>query len=72
MSPIPALKDFHNADIKKSIQDRDQTLKDRYKDNKSYVKGMDEEGHHILGYSRNMSSNSKSPTWLANSQKRKK
>ena len=25
----------------KSTQDRGKTLKDRYKDNKSYVKGMD-------------------------------
>lgn len=42
LSPIPALKDFQENEIKKALKDRDQTLKDRYKDNKSYVKGMDE------------------------------
>lgn len=34
------------------LLDREASLKERYKDNKSYVKGMDEEAHHIPGYSR--------------------
>jgi hypothetical protein len=68
LSPIPALKDLQSSDKKKIVKDRDQTLKDRYKDNKSYVKGMDEEGHHILGYSKYRES-SKSPGWLSNSRK---
>jgi hypothetical protein len=67
LSPIPALKESQQAEIKRSVRDRDQTLKDRYKDNKSYVRGMDEEGHHILGYSKK--SDSKSPEWLTNSRK---
>ncbi len=68
LSPIPALKESQEADLKRLIKDRDQTLKDRYKDNKSYVKGMDEEGHHILGYSKYRES-SRSPGWLSNSRK---
>lgn len=41
LSPIPALKESQQAEIKRAVKDRDQTLKDRYKDNKSYVRGMD-------------------------------
>lgn len=52
LSPIPALKDFTPEYIDRAIKEREKSLKERYKDNKSYVKGMDEEGHHILGYSR--------------------
>lgn len=52
LSPIPALRDFSADYIKRAIQDREKTLKERYKDNKSYVKGMDEDAHHIMGYSR--------------------
>jgi hypothetical protein len=65
------LKEFQQSEIKKALKDRDQTLKDRYKDNKSYVKGMDDEGHHILGYSKK-SDHSKSPGWLSNSRKVRK
>jgi hypothetical protein len=71
LSPIPALKEFQPNAIKQSAKDRDQNLKDRYKDNKSYSKGMDEEGHHIVGYSKK-SDHSKSPGWLTNSQKSRK
>jgi hypothetical protein len=38
LSPIPALREGEGRKVK----DRDSTLRDRYKDNKSYVKGMDE------------------------------
>ena len=38
LSPIPALKDNQE---KKVVKDRDATLKERYRDNKSYVQGMD-------------------------------
>lgn len=40
LSPIPALKE--SQEKRKIVKDRDQTLKDRYKDNKSYALGMDE------------------------------
>lgn len=40
LSPIPALKE--SQEKRKIVKDRDQTLKDRYKDNKSYAWGMDE------------------------------
>ena len=65
LSPIPALKEGQE---KKLIKDRDATLKERYKDNKSYVPGMDEEGHHVLGYSKR-TDRSRSPGWMSNSRK---
>lgn len=71
LSPIPALKDFSAEYIKKTIYDRERSLKQRYKDNKSYVKGMDEEAHHILGYSRVLDPTiSDSKHWLANESRR--
>jgi formamidopyrimidine-DNA glycosylase len=41
LSPIPALKEFTPSYIEKALKSREKTLKERYKDNKSYVKGMD-------------------------------
>lgn len=70
LSPIPALKDFHENEVNFSVKDRNSTLKERYKDNKSYVKGMDEEGHHMLGYSRQLDNSlGNSQSWLSNSRK---
>lgn len=70
LSPIPALKDFTADYIEKAIKERDRTLKERYKDNKSYVKGMDDSGHHIMGYSRHMDSSVEKKNWLYGSNRR--
>ena len=65
LSPIPALKDYHEKEMSLSVKDRERTLKERYKDNKSYVRGMDLEGHHLIGYSRVVEdSHVKAPSWI--------
>lgn len=68
-NPFPALND---ADyIRKATFDREKSLKQRYKDNKFYTKGMDEEAHHIPGYSRFLDSTTNySKYWLVNGPRR--
>ena len=50
-------------------------MKERYKDNKSYVKGMDVEGHHLMGYSRVVDDSRGVPNWVhavGSSEKKRK
>ena len=43
-----------------------------YRDNKSYVRGMDDDGHHVMGYSRVMDAevNGSKSRWLNGSHRR--
>ena len=72
LSPIPALKDFTSEYIQKALRERERTLKERYKDKKSYMRGMEEEAHHILGYSRvtDTEANGSKSRWLNGSHRR--
>jgi hypothetical protein len=71
LNAIPSLNGFSNGQ-RKGIHDRSKTLKERYKDNKSYVRGMDEQAHHILGYSRLLDPTlSNSELWAPNGSRRK-
>lgn len=68
-NPFPGLQGPDS--IKKGIFDREQSLKSRYKDNKFHAKGMDEEAHHILGYSRFLDPTANySKYWLVNGSRR--